>query len=24
MSTVGPIDTTKQDTVKRSGADSVP
>jgi len=24
MSTVGPIDTTKQDSVKRSGADSVP
>jgi hypothetical protein len=24
MSTVGPIDTTSQDSVKRSGADSVP
>ena len=24
MSTVGPIDTTKQDSAKRSGADSVP
>lgn len=24
MSTVGPIDTTKQDSTKRSGADSVP
>lgn len=24
MSTVGPIDTTRQDSAKRSGADSVP